>query len=243
VALIRSNTSTAEWSNYNLGDYEEQKRDFLKDIQVEAEAILNKANEKAVLVLKEAYAKGREQSLAEIEVLKEKARKEGYNKGFIEGKLAGEKTGIESIQVEAAPVIVLLKNIAEKLEREASSAIFQAEEKLIQASMDLAEAVIDVEPKFNRDVLTSRLKKAVGYLRTEMELSVKVHPSDLDLAKKFLPQCLDELGVSPMVKWIEDDQMEVASVTVRSGESEVHFNQFLQWQKLLTLLKQKTLKQ
>jgi len=87
------------------------------------------------------------------------------------------------------------------------------------------------------------LKKAVGYLRTEMELSVKVHPSDLDLAKKFLPQCLDELGVSPMVKWIEDDQMEVASVTVRSGESEVHFNQFLQWQKLLTLLKQKTLKQ
>lgn len=242
MALIRSNTSAAEWSNYNLGDYEEQKQDFLKDIQKEAEDILKKANEKASHVLQDAYKKGREKLLSEIDELKKKSIDEGFKEGLEKGKAEGILAETERIKSDADPLVTVLKNAAISLETSAEQMLAEAEEKLVQTSMDLAKAVIDVEPKFNQDVLVSRLKKSMGYLKPELELIVKIHPTDVALAQKYVPKILDDLGVSPKVKWVEDEEVEASSVQVRSGESEVQFNQFLQWEKLLTLLKEKSKK-
>jgi flagellar assembly protein FliH len=240
MALIRSTTHASEWSNYNLNDYDQQKKDFLKDIQVEAEAILKRANDKTEEIAKSAYQEGRKKLLAEIESLKEQAEKEGYEKGLKQGEEKGYREEVEKFKAEADPLLELLKNVTEEFSGKVQETLDDAETKLVEASMDLAKAVLGVEPKYNQEVLISRLKKAMSYLKPELELSVRLHPDDVVLAKKLLPRLLDELGSSPSVKWLEDPKAEKSSVLVRAGESEVQFNQFIQWEKLLTLLKQKS---
>lgn len=240
MALIRSTTHTSEWSNYNLNDYDQQKKDFLKDIQTEAEAILKRANEKAEEVSKSAYSEGRKKLLAEIEELKEQAEKEGYEKGLKVGEEKGYREEVERFKAESEPLLELLKKASDEFNAKVNQTIEDAEAKLVDASMDLAKAVLNVEPKYNQEVLVSRLKKAMAYLRPELELSVRINPEDAELAKKLMPRLLEELGASPSVKWLEDPNAEKSSVCVKAGESEVQFNQFIQWEKLLTLLKQKS---
>lgn len=242
MALIRSTTHASEWSNYNLNDYDQQKKDFLKDIQVEAEAILKRANDKAEEISKSAYSEGRKKLLAEMESLKEQAEKEGYEKGLKLGEEKGYREEVERFKNESEPLIELLKNATDAFNAKVNGTIEDVEAKLVDASMELTRAVLNVEPEFNREVLVSRLKKAMAYLRPELELSVRIHPEDAALAKQMMPKMLEELGSSPNVKWLEDPEVEKSSVSIKAGESEVEFNQFIQWEKLLTLLKQKSQK-
>ena len=240
MALIRSTTNASEWSNYNLSDYDQQKKDFLKDIQVEAEAILKRANDKAEEVSKSAYSEGRKKLLAEVEDLKEQAEKDGYEKGLKIGEEKGYREEVEKFKAEAEPMLELLKKVIDEFNDKVQQTLEEAEMKLVGSSMELAKAVLGVEPKYNREVLVSRLKKAMAYLKPELELSVRIHPEDATLAQKLLPSLLEELGTRPNVKWLEDPDAEKSSVQVKAGESEVQFNQFIQWEKLLTLLKQKS---
>ncbi|MBF0199152.1 MAG: hypothetical protein HQL32_15665 [Planctomycetes bacterium] len=241
MAIIKSNSATTSVGGYRFEDYESQKNDYLKRIQSQAAQLLSESHSNASVVLNEAYQKGLEKAQEEAEVIQKEAEAKGYEEGLKKAEAKVEKDFKNKLKTEFEPLVKTMQEMKEVYEAKQNELISRSEDELIQASMGLAKSVIEVESKLNVDVLKERLSKALSYLRTEAEIWIRMHPDDISKIKDFFNLLIENSGSKADVIWKEDPSMSPACFKVISGQSQVSFNSELQWDKLLNELHDKGL--
>lgn len=225
--------------HYQFSDYEDQKKAYLDDIRQQGEKIILDARAKARELLQEAYKKGIAKAREEIDREMEECKKTAHEEGFAKGE-AEAKQKVESENVEAiTPVLSSLEKSLSELETQKSTFIDDAKNQLIDSALVLAKSVISCEVKTNKDVLQSRLLKALDYLNVQLRLEIHLHPSDLQKAKEIVPQIIESIGSQPIVKWIEDQNLSPSDVLVTTGDSTIHLDTELQWEKLINSIHEK----
>ena len=239
MALIRSGLTTTEWQNYELGDYEAQKKAFLVGIAEEAEQILKTARQKAGDILKEAHAKGIQQAEAELTRKKDEGFRKGYEEGQTKGKAEALAFQKDKIEKELVPLVADLRQLLDTFDKKSQALFKGAENTLVKASLDLARHVIEIESTLNEDVLKARLTKSLNFLRPGLDLKLRLPLGGRAILEPLLQRLLDEEGLQTKVEWSEDENISAGSLVVSSGDSVVQFDSQLQWRALLEKLKLK----
>ena len=238
MALLKSHhQAKADSGQYVFDDYEQKKVEYLKKIEGQAKVILDNAKEKARVVIADAYKVGIEKANTEIEKQKEIAKTEGLQEGIALGKDEAKKENENYIQTNMIPMVERLKKMCSEYEATVKNVEEFAGNEIQKTAVSLAKSLLLVEPQYNKEVLSERIKEAISYLKVDMELSVKVNPDDKAHAQEHFAAVLDQLGVEPKLIWKEDENLNKGDIKVNSGESQVKLYSQEQWKSILEALK------
>lgn len=165
---------------------DEPEEEFQPLTAEEMEEIRQAAYEEGLLQgHNEGFEKGHAEGL-------EKGHAEGVEKGTEEGFQAGLEQGKEAIEQMAER----WKGLTHQLNNPLLEMDIQAEQQLVELTVQLAEAVVGVEAKINQDAILNTVKESVKALPiADTKCEISLHPEDFELVKnQFGEQELVEQG-------------------------------------------------
>ncbi len=238
MALLKSHhQSTSDSSQYVFDDYEQKKADYLKKIEQQAQGILQNAQDKARQVIVDAYKAGVEKAVAEVAKQKEAAIQEGHAQGITQAKEEIVKENEAYVQTNMFPIVEQLKALAQKYENTIQTVTEKAGGDIEKTALNLAKALVLVEPEYNEGVLEERINKSISYLKINMELNVRVNPEDKAHCEKYFSSVLEKLGNEANLILKEDSNLSKGDIQVISGDSQVQLYSSVQWENALRELK------
>ena len=127
----------------------------------------------------------------ELQQLKIKAQKEGFNKGFEEGHQAGLNTGIKEMQQQVADF--------KKISTQFSTSLRQAEnivaQEVLDLSLDLAKAMLKSALEINPELIIPIVQQAISSLPSvQQPAQLFLHPADAALVTNSIGEELDKAG-------------------------------------------------
>ncbi|MDX1678336.1 flagellar assembly protein FliH [Arsukibacterium sp.] len=121
----------------------------------------------------EGFAKGYSEG-------REQGQQDGFKQGLAEGKKQGLAEGATELDTLRAELSVLLDQLQQPLSKIDS----RVEQELVQLSLAMAKAVINVEVKTNPQVILKALQEAVSALPLQSsQLVIKLNPADISRIK------------------------------------------------------------
>ncbi len=193
----------------------------MRDLTIEAEQVINAARAQAAQVISEA----RQQA----ELLRENAHKQGYHKGFQQGRGDGRQQGVsEAFAAAEANFKTDLDHLARSLAatiRQVSEQRFDclhaAEHDLLSFAVDIARRVTKSIGELNSEAAQENLRSALSLVMAKSDLTVKAHPDDLAALKRFAGQLADELASRPHITFVEDATVSRGGVQVVTDAGEI----------------------
>ncbi len=229
-----------EVEEYVFEELEEDNKEQARDEQPEKEVISNAKNhgesseqvslgaertQDGVSLSKEDIRKELEaiiettkkQALEEARIIKEQAKKEGFELGYKEGYEKGLKDAkdvfdktideyTKRMQVAIEKLIATTKEISKKYE--------ELENVATDMVLDIAKKVISDELKTNRDVINSMVKDAIG-LADSKKLKIKLNPDDAAHLNR------DTIDGSKDVEIIKDDSLNKGSIIIEEDNGNI----------------------
>lgn len=159
---------------------EEVKPFELRSFEDEARLLVEAARTRAREMLRAA--------LGERDRVREEARREGYEAGLAEGRVAALAEERGRLAAEAAAVRDLLGRLAASVEAKRAELIAAAEHELVRLALVVAAKVTQQEIRKKKTIAPANVKKAIERLARRHSLQVLVHPADLEAIEKFVPE-------------------------------------------------------
>jgi flagellar assembly protein FliH len=166
-------------------------------------------------------------------------REQGQQDGVAQGQAEGKKQGLAEGQTELNDKLVQLSTLLDQLQQPLASIDKQVKQQLLQLSLAMAQAVINVEVKTNPEVILQAISEATSALPLQAgQLLIKLNPADLAIiehsyTKDELVQRNWQLRAEPLLEQggckVESSQSSVdRSLQQRVQSSLEHFIQLQQ---------------
>lgn len=156
-----------------LRETEQMVKELLETARGEAEKIINNANEKADNIVNEGKSR--------LQQIEEEAFQKGWQKGFAEGA--------EEAKKEHAELLSEARKTLEEAALEREKIIRGAEDEIAQLAVAVARKIIFREMFADPSIVGDVVQEAIRKVTDREEITVKVHPADLD----FVLSLQDEL--------------------------------------------------
>jgi flagellar biosynthesis/type III secretory pathway protein FliH len=197
-------------------DLEQLSRDAmvmnLDDLRARGEAMVEDATHRAEQILSDANA--------ERERLVSTGHQAGFEQGHAEGVAAGLEQGMASGSQEAraaeSEALRLLTQGWEaalaSFESDREKLLREARTDLVRLALEIATRVVrravDIDPR----AIESQLEAVLGSVARPTKLSVRVHPDDVDYARRTLPGMLDRFELCKHAEVVSDGSIGRGSV-------------------------------
>ena len=170
---------------------EEAGKDFpLKShhLQEFSNATINKTaifdeNEQRILELEKQLIEQKEK-LSNQSKKAEGAIKQAFQEGYKNGVKKGEKTGFENAEKEYNQQLELiesrLQTMLKNIENSRKELMLDSHKFLLELVVVIAQKVINTEISINKEIILSVIKKALSFIVSREELTLRVSPNDLD---------------------------------------------------------------
>ena len=168
----------------------------------------------------------------EIAVLRDAARREGYEAGHAEGYAAGHLEGLSKGEREArekgeaavAPLLAAAQGIEEKL-----GAIDQSvADELVALAVELARSVIRQSIAAQPETLVALVREALLQLPTQ-HAAIHLHPEDASLVRSFAGDQLTHAGH----RILEDSKLTRGDAVIDCGGSHLDATVSTRWRRVL----------
>ncbi|GAE36025.1 flagellar assembly protein FliH [Halalkalibacter akibai] len=161
------NRSTDE--DEQVDHFEEIKamEEQLEEAQARAEQLIAEANDQARAILEQAELE-RQQSLLEIEQLKQEALEQGYQEGFE----TGQQEGFQSYSV----LIEQAQGIVAHSEQEFEKTVDSAQPVIVELATALAKRMLDLQFSEMPEIWSALLKQVMSEVREHENVRIYVHP-------------------------------------------------------------------
>ncbi len=159
----------------------------------------------------------KQQALEEARLIKEQAKKEGFELGYREGYEKGLKDAKGIFDKTIEEYTQKMQQAIEKLvltAKEVSKKYEELENVATDMVLDIAKKVIAGELKTNRDAVNSMVKDAIG-LTESKKLKIKLNPEDASRLDR------DLLSESKEVEIVEDESLKEGSVIIEEENGNV----------------------
>ena len=112
-------------------------------------------------------------------------REQGQQDGFNQGLAEGKKQGLAEGQAELTERLAKLTLLLDQLQKPLASIDAEVQQQLLQLSLAMAQAVINVEVNTNPNVILQAIAEATDALPLQSgQLLIKLHPDDLLLVQQ-----------------------------------------------------------
>ena len=130
----------------------------------------------------EGFAQGKEEGFSKGY---SEGREQGYQDGQNQGLAEGKKQGLVDGQAELTERLAKLTQLLDQLQQPLAAIDAQVQQQLLQLSLAMAQAVINVEVATNPKVILQAIAEATAALPLQSsQLLIKVHPEDLALVQQ-----------------------------------------------------------
>jgi flagellar assembly protein FliH len=210
--------------------------DIIDEANAEAGKLLAEAQEKARELFEEAKTGGRDEG---FKAGRDEGYREGFEKGMAEGKLAGREEGkkegmdageaagrsegIEGARremaVQLAEATQKANNIIIEAEKEKEKIIGDADDKIVQIAMAVAEKILNKEISENPFIILQIVKEAAQKVADQPRLFVTVSTDNYEIACAACGDIKKALGNKQEISFAADDSFGPADVVIGTGGS------------------------
>lgn len=164
-------------------------------------------------VLKEAELEARqivERAKNDSETVKEEA----FSKGLEEGKAEAERQAEEKYQELYDEDIKKIRSLAEQITVSFSEAVKKAQSSLVKLALDVAKKVIKDECRSRKEVVVNMIKEGLSRVSERAEVKIKVNPAQLPSVKKARETFLAGLEGIENFKIVSDSNIEIGGCII-----------------------------
>jgi flagellar assembly protein FliH len=147
------------------------------------------------------------------------------------GALAAERTRIE----QAAS---FLETCARCLTEARDAVLLDVQQELVDLVLKVAMQVIHDEVAQRPEVITLQVEKALARVKEDSMMTVRVHPSMLDILRQSTPRILESLGPTARVHFEPDSSIAPGGCMVETSQQIVDARIATQLNRIGTVLKQ-----
>lgn len=147
-----------------LRETEQMVKELMETARQEAEKIINNANEKADNIIKEGKAR--------LQQIEDDAFQKGWQKGYEEGN--------EEAQQNHAGLLAEAREKLADAVMEREKILRKAEDEIAQLAVAVARKIIFREMFADPSIVGEIVEEAIRKVSDREEITVKVHPADLD---------------------------------------------------------------
>jgi flagellar assembly protein FliH len=168
-----------ESDDFELRRAEPEQRVDWEALRADAEAIVDLAASDAEKLLKQAETMALDllsKTNVHVDELEEDARKRGDERGYEEGKRAG--------QAELDPVIVAFREVAQSIREQRQDFLERAEPELVRLAMSIAERIVHTEVTTNPKVVLENVRSALTRIISREVVTLRLNPADHDIIRQ-----------------------------------------------------------
>ncbi len=193
----------------------------LTDVLAEARQLVGEARREAAAL--------RAQADQEAELLRAKARTQGYEQGVLEGREAGREAGRREAFEEArrefaerqASLVAACGELIAQVEAGRAAWAAAARQDLIELALAIARRVARHVGQRDREVVVANLDEAVRLMGRRSDVVIRVNPVDGEAARQFAPTLLEARDLCRHVEVIEDAEIAPGGCRVQWGSGMV----------------------
>jgi len=208
----------------------------LADHLAEANTVIAAARREAQQIVSQEKAKADDLNIA--------ANRRGYEDGFAKGYEEGVQTGDKKAFQEAATrfteehqnLIADLSRTVEELDRVKDELSIRAEQDLLNFAVHLASKLTFAIGNLHRESSQENFKKALRMVGSETELTLKIHPKDIESLTQFAPSVVESLAASRAVTIVEDDSIHPGGCILQTAQTSVDATLETQLDEMVALL-------
>lgn len=201
----------------------------LNDVVEEARLTLESAREQAGRLLAEARATARIEIAAAREAELRKAREEGYRAGHEEGTRQGREAAEATALAEArrqfaeqhAHLASCCRGIIDAIDHDREEWLIRGRQDLIELALAIARRVVHRIGERDREVVLANLREALSLVGARTEVSIDVHPADVEAARVFAQSLLDLKDQWRNVRVVEKSDLAPGGCRVHWGSGAV----------------------
>lgn len=212
-------------STVDLADHLAEARAVVAAAKRRADAVVAAAHTNADEVLDEARRRGHESGYAE-----------GMEKGTKDGHKAAFDAATKKFDAQHADLVADLGHAIGEIDRIKDDLRIAAERDVLDFAVTLATKITFTVGRLNREAAQENFRRALRRVANKTDLSVRVHPSDLESMKTFAPSVLKRAGDSPALCVEADDSLTPGGCVVRTGRTEVDASLDTQIDEMVSLL-------
>ena len=131
------------------------------------------------------------------------------------------KAGVESKEDEAREAVRRLDILHESLKADRSQVLLEAEGTVVDLSVAIARQIVGVAVETDPRVLIRVIRSAIEHLRERSDLTIKIHPEDLQIARKFADHWVRRVDADAVLRVSTSDHMERGGCLIEGREENV----------------------
>ena len=211
---------------YNEKKEEEQeKSDYLKGANTQAELILQAAKKQADEIIQNALLK--------VSEITENARREGFDQGLAEGNSEAMKKAdeyLQNLQKEQDELV-------ERFEEERDAYISDAKDKVIELTCSLIERLTGVLVENYKSVMLHMINSALNNEETSSRLIIKVPSESFLYVSDNKERLLGATNPSVVLEIYEDTKLKTGQCIIETDNGIVDLSMDVQIKNLITAIR------
>jgi len=136
-----------------------------------------------------------------------------YEEGFADGVGSKEDEAREAVERVAA--------VHDSLKKERHQVLMEAEALVIDLAVALARRVTGIQADIDRKVLVKVMRTALEHLGENDNLVIKIHPGDLQVARKFAEHWVARVDADAVIRVVSSPQVERGGCMIEGREVNV----------------------
>ena len=208
----------------------------LADHLAEGRAVVTSAKRASARIMEEA----KRESARMFDEAKRNGYADGYRKGHVEGTKAGHEAAFQAAMKgfasEQGNLVADLQRAIEEIDKIKGDLRIEAERDLLNFAIDCAGKLTFAIGKVHRESAVENLRRALRVVGEKTDLTIHVHPADLESMKVFADSVLRSAAASPVVSIVADDSLSPGGCLVQTGRTRVDATLETQVDEMVALL-------
>lgn len=208
----------------------------LADHMGEARDIVEAAKRHARRTLAEAEENRERLAAASAET----AQKQGYEEGFATGKREGHAAAFQestaTFDRKHAGLVAMMQQAVSDIGEWKETLRIAAERDLLEFAVKLATDLTLTIGRVSRESVIENLKRALRMVGSRTDLTIRVHPDDVQAMETYASGVLTEIDATSSVAVIRDDSVSPGGCIVETDRSKVDATLETQIEELTALL-------
>ena len=194
----------------DLPDVAQEARRILADGAREAQRVVDSARRQVAAIRQEAADRGYEEGLS-------RGREEGLSRGLAEARLqAGEK-----LSGDLAEVAALARKVVDELASAREQLLQQAKAEMLDLAMEIARKIVGRAAESDVEPARANLEKALELAGGRGNVTVMVHPSQLEALRRHAPDVVEALRFRGRVTLAGDERVGKGGVRLLGRQGEI----------------------
>lgn len=208
----------------------------LGDLGRQAARIRMLAEDQAGKIITQAERKAKELIDGAEKIGFEQGHQAGMGQGLAEGRKQGRQEALEEAREQLQQLQAAWSDVATQWDGQTKDMLIEARQVMVEFALNMAERLVHRVIEVDPTVVVDQVAGALALVLKPMEVSVRVHPSELPIISEALPELMAEFDHLKHIHLAEDAQVSPGGCVVAYGQGEIDATIEKQIQRIVDLI-------